>query len=295
MRLRTRLLLAACGILGYVACQAEVLDKIKATQTINMGVRSDNGGLSYAISDGVYGGFHVDLCRRIIQDMQAQFKKDIQINYVPVSGQSRIPKMVNGEIDIECGATTNNESRQKFVAFAITTYVEEVRVAVKAQSPITSVDQLNGKKLATTFGTTSLSLILKQQRASKPNIEQVLARTDAESFDLMASGKADAYVMDGQILAAFISSTKQPEDFRLLKEVLSVEPIAIMLPAHSPALKKFVDNSLITLMQSGEIETIYNQWFLEPIPPKQIPIGLPVSDATRKAWAAPNDRPAQAY
>lgn len=287
--------LVLTGALFSSAALAEALNSIKANKTIRLGVRSDNGGLSYAIGKDEYGGFHVDLCRRVVKDMEEQFNHPIQIVYVPVNAQSRIPSILNGAIDMECGATTNNLARQKFVTFAVTTYVEEVRVATLAKAGITSVNQLDGKLLATTAGTTSLPLIRKHQRSKQAEMKEVTARTDSESFDLMASGKADAYVMDAQILAAFISASKKPDDFKVLDQVLSVEPIAIMLPQNSPALKKFVDDSFKALMRSGEIETIYKKWFLGPIPPNQTSMDLPVSDATRKAWADPNDRPADSY
>lgn len=286
---------ALIGAFSSVSVHAEALDAIKANKAIRIGVRSDNGGLSYAIGPQEYGGFHVDLCRRVVQDMQAQLHHPIKVEYVPVTGQSRIPMIHSGQIDMECGATTNNQSRQKFAAFAVTTFVEQVRVVVRAQSDITTVAQLDGKTLASTSGTTSLSLIRKYQRGAKTDVRQVLAKNDVESFELMASGKADAYVMDGQIAATLISASEYPERFRMLKEVLSVEPIAIMLAPQSPALKKMVDDSLKAMMRSGEIQTIYNKWLMDPIPPHQTVIGLPVSDSTRKAWDEPNDRPAEAY
>jgi glutamate/aspartate transport system substrate-binding protein len=287
--------LVLASALFSTAALAEVLNTIKANKTIRLGVRSDNGGLSYAIGKDEYGGFHVDLCRRAVKDMEAQFNQTIQVVYVPVTAQSRIPSILNGSIDMECGATTNNLARQKYVAFAVTTYVEEVRVVTRAQAGINSVNQLAGKLLATTAGTTSLPLIRKHQRSKQAEMMEVTAKTDIESFELMASGKADAYVMDAQILAAFISGSKKPEDFKVLDEVLSVEPIAIMLPQNSPALKKLVDDSFKAMMRSGEIETLYKKWFLEPIPPNQTRINLPVSEATRKAWADPNDKPADSY
>lgn len=287
--------LALTSAMFSTAALAEALNAIKANKTIRLGVRSDNGGLSYAIGKDEYGGFHVDLCRRVVKDMEAQFNHPIQVVYVPVSAQSRIPSILGGQVDMECGATTNNLARQKYVTFAVTTYVEEVRVVTRAQAGITSVNQLAGKLLATTAGTTSLPLIRKHQRSKQAEMMEVTAKTDIESFDLMASGKADAYVMDAQIVASFISASKKPEDFRVLDEVLSVEPIAIMLPQNSPALKKFVDDSFKAMMRSGEIETIYKKWFLEPIPPNETRVGLPVSEATRKAWAEPNDRPADTY
>jgi len=275
--------------------QADVLGRIKDTGKVRLGLRSDNGGLSYQISEGKFGGFHYDMCLQVVRDLEKQLGKKLEVQVVPVTSQSRIPSIVSGAIEMECGATTNNSLRQKDVAFAVTTYVEEVRVVVRANSGINSIAQLNGKSVATTAGTTSVQLLRKHERGGNLELKEVIAKTDAASFGLLADGKADAYVMDGQIVAAFVSGSKNPADFKLLSEVLSVEPIAIMIPKDDPAFKKAVDDSIKSVMRSGDIAKIYAKWFTEPIPPSNTKIGLPPSAATKKAWAEPNDKPVEAY
>jgi glutamate/aspartate transport system substrate-binding protein len=212
-----------------------------------------------------------------------------------VTSQTRIPSVINGSVDMECGATTNNATRQKDVSFAVTTFVEEVRVVVRTDSGITSIAQLNGKTVATVAGTTSVPLLRKHERAKNVDLKEVIGKSDAQSFALVADGQADAYVMDGQILAAFVSGSKIPAMFRILDEVLSVEPIAIMLPKDDPTFKSAVDGTIKSLISSGELSKIYATWFTSPIPPNQSKIGLPLSSATKKAWAEPNDRPVEAY
>lgn len=287
--------LAAVAMMFGTVAQADVLQRVKSSGTLRIGMRTDNGGISYDVGDGNFGGFHHDLCMVVVRDLEKQLGQKIRVQITSVSAQTRLPQIIDGVIDMECGATTNNAARQQHVAFAVTTYVEEVRVAVRANSGIHSVADLNGKSVATTLGTTSLPLLRKQNRAKGADIREVIGRNDVESFALMAEGKADAYVMDGQMVASFISNSKKPSDFRLLGEVLSVEPIAIMLPKNDPTFKKAVDDSLKALMRSGEIQSIYNKWLMDPIPPNQTRIGLPVSEATRKAWADPNDRPLESY
>ena len=294
MKLSKYALALVCG-LGSISLHAEVLQKARETGVIKLGVRTDNGALSYAISQGEYGGFHNELCTLVVRDLEKQLGRKLEIQSVPVTSQNRLFSVMQGDVDMECGATTNNETRQKGgVAFAVTTYVEEVRVAVKANSGITSVAQLGGKSVATTAGTTSVTLLRKKYR-SGADLREVSVSNDEQAFNLLATGQADAYAMDGQIVASFISNSKNPGDFKLLPEVLSVEPIAIMLPKNDPAFKKAVDDSLKAQMKSGNILKIYNKWFMEPIPPKQTKIGLPASAATKKAWAEPNDRPLEAY
>jgi glutamate/aspartate transport system substrate-binding protein len=201
----------------------------------------------------------------------------------------------NGTVDIECGSTTNNATRQKDVSFAVTTFVEEVRIAVKASSGITGIAQLNGKNVATTTGTTSVQLLRKHERAAGVDFKEVFGKDHADSFLLMETGRADAFVMDGQILAGNIAKAKNPADFRIVGEVLSVEPIAIMIRKDDPAFKKAVDDSLMAMMKSGEIGKVYDKWFVQPIPPSNTRVGLPVSVATKAAWAAPNDKPVEDY
>jgi glutamate/aspartate transport system substrate-binding protein len=286
----------AAAAFGVQAQANDTLKKIKDSGSATMGVRESSGALSYTLGDGKYVGFHVELCQRILADVQkASGMAKLDIKYVPVTSQNRIPLVQNGTVDIECGSTTNNATRQKDVAFAVTTFVEEVRIAVKANSGITSIAQLNGKKVATTTGTTSVQHLRKHERGAGINFDEVFGKDHADSFLLLESGRADAFVMDGQILAGNISKAKNPADFKIVGEVLSVEPIAIMIRKDDPAFKKAVDDSLVAMMKSGEIAKIYDKWFMQPIPPTNTKVGLAASEATKAAWANPNDKPLEDY
>jgi glutamate/aspartate transport system substrate-binding protein len=275
---------------------ADTLKKIKDSGSVTMGVRESSGALSFTLGDGKYAGFHVEVCSRVLGDIQKQLGlAKLDVKYQPVTSQNRIPLVQNGTVDIECGSTTNNATRQKDVSFAVTTYVEEVRIAVKANSGITSIAQLNGKKVATTTGTTSVQLLRKHERAGGVSFDEVFGKDHADSFLLLESGRADAFVMDGQILAGNIAKSKSPADYKIVGEVLSVEPIAIMIRKDDPAFKKAVDDSIIAMMKSGEIAKVYDKWFMQPIPPANTKVGLPVSEATKAAWASPNDKPMEDY
>ncbi len=289
-------LLVAAALLAAGIAQADTLAKIKSSGAATMGVRESSGALSYTLGDGKFAGFHVEICQRVLADVQKKLAlPKLDVKYQPVTSQNRIPLVQNGTVDIECGSTTNNATRQKDVSFAVTTYVEEVRIAVKASSGITSIAQLAGKKVATTTGTTSVQLLRKHERAANVNFEEVFGKDHADSFLLMESGRADAFVMDGQILAGNIAKAKNPADFRIVGEVLSVEPIAIMIRKDDPAFKKAVDESIVAMMKSGEIAKLYDKWFMQPIPPSNTKVGLPLSDATKAAWASPNDKPVEEY
>ena len=289
------LVLAAALSVGAAHAQ-DTLKKIKDSSSVTMGVRESSGALSYTLGDGKYVGFHVDVCQKVLADVQKQLGvAKLDIKYQPVTSQNRIPLVQNGTVDIECGSTTNNAARQKDVAFAPTTYVEEVRIAVKANGGINAIEQLNGKKVATTTGTTSVQHLRKHERGAKVNFDEVYGKDHADSFLLLESGRADAFVMDGQILAGLISKSKNPADFKVVGEVLSVEPIAIMYRKDDAAFKKVVDDSVKAMIKSGEIAKTYDKWFVQPIPPSNTKVGLPVSEATKAAWANPNDKPMEEY
>jgi len=290
------LAVAAAALLATGAAQADTLKKIKDSASITLGARESSGALAFTLGDGKYVGFHTEMAQRIAEDLRKQLGlPKLEVKFQAVTSQNRVPLVQNGTVDLECGSTTNNAARQKDVAFAMTTYVEEVRIAVKANSGITSINQLNGKTVATTTGTTSVQTLRKHERSAGVDFKEVFGKDHADSFLLLESGRADAFVMDGQILAGNISKAKHPADFKIVGEVLSVEPIACMLRKDDPAFKKAVDDSIKGMVKSGELAKLYDKWFMQPIPPANTKVGLPASDATKAAWANPNDKPMEDY
>ena len=282
---------------GSAFAQAnDTLAKIKSTGSVTMGVRESSGALAYTLGDGKYVGFHTEMAEHILADIQKQLGlAKLDIKRQPVTSQNRIPLVTNGTVDLECGSTTNDANRQKDVAFAMTTYVEEVRIATKANSGITGIKDLNGKTVATTTGTTSVQTLRKNKRAEGINFKDVLGKDHADSFLLLETGRADAFVMDGSILAGNISKAKNPADFKIVGEVLSVEPIACMMRKDDPAFKKAVDDSIKRQIADGSLAKSYDKWFMQPIPPANTKVGLPLSEATKNAWAHPNDKPKEEY
>ena len=280
---------------GASAQATDTLAKIKASGVITEGVR-ESSGLSYTLGDGKYTGFHYDVCAAIINDIQKNLGlSKIETKYQPVTSQNRIPLVQNGTVDLECGSTTNNATRAKDVSFAVTTYVEEVRIATKANSGINGVKDLAGKTIATTTGTTSVQTLRKHKRAENVQFKEVFGKDHSDSFLLLESGRADAFIMDGSILASNIAKSKTPADFKIVGEVLSVEPIAIMMRKDDAAFKKVVDDSIKAQIASGAMAKLYDKWFMQPVPPTNVKIGLPLSAATKDAWANPNDKPMEEY
>jgi len=296
--MKKHLLAAAITVLAAGSAMAQANDtlaKIKSSGSVTLGVR-ESSGLAYTLGNGKYVGFHTEMGERILADIQKQLGlAKMEIKYQPLTSQNRIPLVVNGTVDIECGSTTNNVARQKEAAFAYTTYVEEVRIATNAKSGITGIKDLNGKTIVTTTGTTSVQTLRKNKRADGLTFKEVMGKDHADSFLMLETGRADAFIMDGSILAANISKSKNPNDYKIVGEVLSVEPIACMLRKDDPAFKKAVDDSIVRQIKDGSLAKLYDRWFMQPIPPNNVKVGLPLSDATKEAWAHPNDKPMEAY
>ncbi|MCR6477452.1 transporter substrate-binding domain-containing protein [Variovorax sp. ZS18.2.2] len=268
----------------------DTLAKAKAAGTITMGVREASPPLSYSLGTR-YVGYHVELC----EQMLSKLLPGVAIRQMAVTSQNRLPLLQNGTVDIECGSTTNNAARQQQAAFANTTYITEARFAVRTASGIASVEQLKGKTVVTTTGTTLVQRLRKLEQDRNFGITVILAKDHAESFLLLESGRADAFAMDDNTLAGNIANARNPADFRIVGKPLGIEPIAIMLRKDDRAFKSAVDGYLAGAMSSGALETLYARWFMAPIPPKNAVINIPLSESLKAAFLSPNDRPAEAY
>ncbi|AQS52208.1 amino acid ABC transporter substrate-binding protein [Paenalcaligenes hominis] len=281
---------------GSALAQAtDTLQKIKDSGSVTLGVR-ESSGLGYTLGNGKYVGFHTEMAENIVDDLRKDLGLEkLEIKYQPVTSQNRIPLVTNGSVDFECGSTTNNKARQKDVDFANTTYVEEVRMATKADSGISSIADLDGKTVAVTTGTTSVQTLRRNKRAEGINFKEVMGKDHADSFLLLETGRADVFVMDGSILAANISKARNPADFKIVGETLSVEPIACMLRKNDDKLKAAINKSIQRQIEDGTLNTLWDKWFLQPTPPAGTVIGLELSEATKDAWANPNDKPMEDY
>jgi glutamate/aspartate transport system substrate-binding protein len=283
--------IAAVAATGAMAQANDTIAKAKAAGKVVMGVRESSAPLSFTLGNNQFTGYHVELCQRILKAVLP----GVPVEYVPVTSANRIPLVQNGTVDIECGSTTNNATRQKDVSFALTTYVTEVRTAVKTTSKIKSVADLNGKNVATTTGTTSVALLRKNKRAQGIQFNEVYGKDHADSFLLLESGRADAFVMDDNILAGLIASSKNPKDYAIVGETLNVEPIAIMIRKDDPKFKKAVDDYIRGAMKDGELNILYTKWFMKPIPPKDTSVNLPMGTIMSGLVKTPSDAPAEEF
>ena len=242
-----------CAALPAALAQAPsaTLDKIKASGKAVLGVRESSPPMAYALgANEKYVGYHVELCERVLKEIAPTAK----LEYMAITAQSTMPLVSNGTVDIGCGPTTNNLARQQQVAFAVTSYVSEVRMAVRKDSDLTSIAQLGGRTVAASTGTTAVQLLRKQERVVGSPIKTVLGKDHHESFMLLESGRADAFVLDDNILAGVIANSKDPSAYRIVGEPLGAEPIALLFRKDDPGFKAAVDGVLTRLMQSGEME-----------------------------------------
>jgi len=267
------------------------LKKIKDTNTIVIGYRESSIPFSYLDDKQQPIGYAMDLCNKVVDAVKKKLSlPGLQVKLNPVTSQTRIPLMTNGTIDMECGSTTNSVERQKQVAFSVSYYVTEIRMVTKANSGIKSLADLNGKAVVTTTGTTSDRLIREHEKGKNIDIKNLYGKDHAESFLMVETDRAAAFVMDDILLAGLVANSKNPKDFVIVGETLRVEPYGVMLRKDDPQFKKVVDDTLIGLMKSGEAEKLYNKWFMSPIPPKGINLNLPMSEQLREAFKHPNDK-----
>jgi glutamate/aspartate transport system substrate-binding protein len=288
-------LLALCA-LPALAQESGTLKKVADAGSISMGIRESSYPLSYLDEKQQPIGYHIDICHRIVDAVKARLKLPaLKIQYQPVTSQNRIPLVTNGTVDIECGSTTNNEARKKQVDFAPTTFVTNVRMAVKKSSGIQSLGQLGSKPVATTTGTTSVQLMRAHEKGKGIDFKEVYGKDHADSFLMLETDRAVAFVMDDNLLAGLIATSKAPANYAIVGEVLSIEPIAIMLRRGDPEFKKLVDDTVKGLMKSGEINKLYARWFMAPIPPKQVNLNFPMSELLKFLIASPSDAPAESF
>jgi glutamate/aspartate transport system substrate-binding protein len=283
--------IAAVITAGFaVGAGAQTLDKIKKDGAITIGHRDASIPFSYFDDKQQPVGYSMDICMKIADAVKAELKMpNLQVKLNPVTSATRIPLMANGTIDLECGSTTNNLDRQKQVSFAPTTFVTANRLVAKKSANITKLDDMKGKALVSTSGTTNLKQVTELNGSRGLGMNIMAAKDHAEAFLMVETGRAVAFAMDDILLYSLVASSKAPADYVITNEALSVEPYGVMMRKDDPAFKKVVDTAVINLMKSGEIEKIYNKWFMSPIPPKGINLNLPMSASLKKTVANPTD------
>jgi glutamate/aspartate transport system substrate-binding protein len=281
-------LAAALAVAGTAGAQEGTLKKIKDSGTITIGHRDASIPFSYYDDKQQPVGYSMDICSRVVDALKAELKMPkIEVKYQLVTSANRIPLMANGTIDLECGSTTNNLERQKQVWFAVTTFVTANRLVAKKSSNIRKLDDMKGKTIVSTAGTTNIKQITELNAARNLGMNVVSANGHSEAFLMVETGRAVAFAMDDILLAGLVASSKSPGDYAIAPEALSVEPYGMMVRKDDAAFKKSVDAAITALFKSGEINKIYARWFTSPIPPKGINMNVPMGAQLRKVIASP--------
>jgi glutamate/aspartate transport system substrate-binding protein len=227
---------------------------------------------------------------RIVDAVKKELKMaDLKTNYQLVTSANRIPLMANGTIDLECGSTTNNLERQKQVSFTNTHFVTANRWVSKKASNAKTLNDLKGKTIVSTAGTTNIKQITEINAAQNLGMNIISANGHPEAFQMVETGRAVAFVMDDILLYSLAAQSRTPADYEISKDALSVEPYGIMLRREDPAFEKLVDASTAETYKSGAINAIYEKWFLKPVPPRNINLNVPMSDQLKKVLANPTD------
>ena len=283
--------LLGIGLAGNVG--AQTLKKVSDANKITVAYREASVPFSYLIGSSKAIGFSVELTEAIVDDVRKATKKPtLAVAYMAVTSQNRIPLMVNGTIDLECGSTTNNSTRAKDVTFSTNFFYTGTRLLTKKDSGIKSYADLANKVVASTTGTTNAQVIRKYSADKKLDMQLILGKDHDDSLLLVETDRAKAFAMDDILLFGLRANSKNPAALEVVGESLQVEPYACFLRRDDPEFKKLVDGSINRMMKSGEFAKLYEKWFTQPIPPKGVNLGLPMSDELKANLKATSDQPA---
>jgi glutamate/aspartate transport system substrate-binding protein len=269
------------------------LKKIKETGALIIGYRDSSIPFSYLDDNQKPIGFAIDICYKIVDAVKQELKLDkLKVELNPVTSSTRIPLLANGTIDLECGSTTNNAEREKQVAFTNTHFLTATRFVSKKSSHINSIDDLKGKTVVSSSGTTNIKQLTEANAARNLNINIVPAKEHAESFLMVETDRAVAVVLDDVLLASFVAGSKDPDAYVMSKDAFSKpEPYGIMLRKDDAAFKKVVDAATAALYTSAEGQKLYDKWFMQKIPPKGLNLNTPIAPELKAEFAKPSDSP----
>jgi len=272
------------------AASNSVVLRIQQTGAIRIAHRESSVPFSF-VADGKPMGYAVDLCLKVAEALRIQLKMpQLRVDWVPVTPASRIPAIVDGKADLECGSTTNNRERREQVAFTIPHYIAGSRMLVKADSGIRKWADLRGKTVVSTTGTTPLAMLRKMDESGAMGWKVVEAKDHAEAFGMVEAGRADAFVMDDVLLFGLRANARNPAALAVTGDLLTIEPYAIMLSKHDAEFKKLVDKTMVTSIYDQDTQKLYRKWFLAPIPPNGITLDIPMSYLLRDSFKFPSDK-----
>src|SRR5215831_6046000 len=289
--------LALTAALGASGLQAEeltgTLKTIKESGAITLGYRDSSIPFSYLDDNQKPVGFAMDICYKIVDAVKKELKLDkLEVKLNPVTSSTRIPLLANGTIDLECGSTTNNAERQKQVSFTNTHYLTASRFVSKKANKLDMIDDLKGKTVVSTAGTTNIKQLTEVNTARNLGITIVPAKDYAEAFLMVETDRAAALVMDDVLIASFVAGSKEPAAYAISPDAFSKpEPYGIMLRRDDVPFKRVVDAATAALYTSGEGQKLYDKWFMAKIPPKGLNLNTPIAPELKAEFAKPSDSP----
>ena len=291
-RISAWLLVAAVGAFCAVPAGAQesgTLKKIKDKKVIMLGVREAAATFSYLDAKQQYIGYSIDICTKIVDAVKTQLKMpDLTVATTKLTADNRVPMLVSGDIDLECGSTTNSVERQKQAAFVVTTFFTGTRLLVKPSSLIRSYKDLKGKTVVATTGTTNERAIKEYNQQESLGMRFMEVKDQRDALAAIEKGTAAAFPMDDVLLYTMRANAINPPEYAVVGEFLTDEPYAIMLRKDDPAFKKLADDAVIALFKSGEINKIYARWFETPIPPKNINLYMSMNNSLKRLISKPN-------
>jgi glutamate/aspartate transport system substrate-binding protein len=291
-RLTVLTLALACALPAY-AQTGDTLAKASANNKLTFAYRESSVPFSYLAGPDKPIGFAVDISNAILAEVKKQTgKPGLELGWQAVTSANRIPLLVNGTIDLECGSTTNNTARAKDVDFAINHFYTGTRLLVKKGAGVNSYADLKGKKVAITTGTTNMQVVRRYSEEKGLGLDIIATKDHADAALLVETGRAEAFAMDDILLYGLKANAKDPASLDVVGEALQVEPYACMVRKGDPKFKALVDGVITGLMKSGEFEKLYAKWFLQPIPPRNQAIGLPMAKELQDNIRQPSDKPA---
>lgn len=288
-------------VLGAALCAGQAgaeeltgtLKNVKDTGAITLGYRDSSIPFSYLDDNQKPVGFAMDICYKVVDAVKKELKLDkLDVKLTPVTSSTRIPLLANGTIDLECGSTTNNTERQKQISFTNTHFLTASRFVSKKANKLDKIDDLKGKTVVSTAGTTNIKQLTEANAARNLGISIIPAKDHAEAFLMVETDRAAAFVMDDILLASLVAGAKDPSLYGISTDAFSTpEPYGIMLRKDDPAFKKVVDAATAAVYTSGEGQKLYDKWFMSKIPPKGLNLNTPIAPELKAEFAKPSDSP----
>ncbi|MBC3862777.1 amino acid ABC transporter substrate-binding protein [Undibacterium jejuense] len=272
------------------ASSSDTLAKIRKTQTLTIGVR-ESPPFAFIGANGQGAGYAIDLCSKVADAIKKELKlPNLKVQFTPVDSSTRFSALLEDKIDLECGSTTNNAERRKKFDFTVPHFFSSVKALVRADSGIKNWNQFRNRTIVTTKSTTTVKLLADRNDINSLNIKLIEGNTDQDSFKMVEENKADAFPMDDVLLYSLRADSKNPANFAIVGDALSVEPYSIMMRKDEPGFKKIVDTEMLRIINDGEIYKIYDHWFMRPIPPKGSNMNMPMGFLLRDSLRFPTDQ-----